>query len=108
MAICRKDVDARRFRDVTEPEPEGSAALQSDNASGANVIRRIRMLRLAQVIEMTGLGKTKIYELQADGSFPPRVQITGHSVGWVESEVQDWLATRVALSRARSSAGLPG
>jgi len=57
--------------------------------------RPIRMLRLAQVIDMTGLGKTKIYELQAGGSFPMRVKITAHSVGWIEDEVQAWLARRV-------------
>ncbi|MGH8175257.1 MAG: helix-turn-helix transcriptional regulator [Steroidobacter sp.] len=57
--------------------------------------RRIRMLRLAQVREMTGLGKTKIYELQAEGDFPMRVKITEHSVAWIEDEVQAWLARRV-------------
>jgi prophage regulatory protein len=56
------------------------------------------MLRLAQVMDMTGLGKTKIYDLQAAGNFPMRVQITAHSVGWIEEEVQTWLARRVAAS----------
>ena len=60
--------------------------------------RPIRMLRLAQVIDMTGLGKTKIYELQAEGSFPMRVKITAHSVGWIEDEVQAWLTRRVQIS----------
>ena len=58
----------------------------------------IRMLRLAQVIDLTGLGKTKIYELQGEGRFPMRVKITAHAVGWVEDEVQAWLAQRVAAS----------
>jgi prophage regulatory protein len=61
----------------------------------------IRILRLSQVIEATGLGKTKIYELQAAGQFPMRVQVTEHAVGWIEEEVQAWLALRVA---ARSGA----
>jgi prophage regulatory protein len=56
----------------------------------------IRILRLARVIESTGLGKTKIYELQAAGHFPMRVQITTHAVGWVEEEIQNWLAHRIA------------
>jgi prophage regulatory protein len=56
----------------------------------------IRILRLSQVLDVTGLGKTKIYELQAAGHFPMRVQITDHSVGWIEHEVQSWLAQRVA------------
>ncbi|HJS89758.1 MAG TPA: AlpA family transcriptional regulator [Steroidobacteraceae bacterium] len=58
----------------------------------------IRLLRLAQVMEMTGLRKTKIYELHAEGAFPRRVKITAHSVGWVEAEVQAWLAQRIESS----------
>jgi prophage regulatory protein len=50
------------------------------------------------VIEVTGLRKTTIYELQAKGRFPRRVKITAHSVGWVEADVQAWLAQRVELS----------
>ena len=57
--------------------------------------RRIRMLRLTQVRAMTGLGKTKIYELQAQGDFPMRIRLTGHSVAWIEEEVQAWLDRRV-------------
>ena len=49
---------------------------------------------------MTGLGKTKIYELQSEGTFPMRVQITAHSVGWVEAEVQAWLLGRIEASTA--------
>ncbi len=63
--------------------------------------KAIRILRLAQVLDVTGLGKTKIYELQSAGNFPMRVQMTSHCVGWIEHEVQAWLAQRVA---ARSDA----
>ena len=55
----------------------------------------IRMLRLPQVQAITGLGKTKIYELQAEGAFPMRVKLTAQSVAWVESDVQAWLAARI-------------
>jgi prophage regulatory protein len=66
--------------------------------------RPIRMLRLAQVIDVTGLGKTKIYELQAEGSFPMRVKITAHSVAWIEEEVQAWLIARVQERAALTTA----
>lgn len=62
----------------------------------------IRMLRLRQVCEVTGLGKTMIYELQAQDDFPKRVHLTACSVGWVESEVQAWLARRISASRRDS------
>lgn len=55
----------------------------------------MRMLRLPEVMQMTGLRKTKIYELQSQGDFPMRVKITSHSVGWIEEDVQAWLAMRV-------------
>jgi prophage regulatory protein len=63
----------------------------------------IRMLRLAQVLDTTGLGKTKIYELQSKGEFPMRVKITSHTVGWVEEEVQAWLVSRVSVDCASPS-----
>lgn len=46
---------------------------------------------------------TKIYETQALGSFPMRIQITGHSVAWIEEEVQAWLSRRVAASTLLSA-----
>ena len=78
-----------RFTD--HPEGPGPIASRAVPAAGL-----IRMLRLAQVINMTGLGKTKLYELQSEGDFPMRVHITPHTVGWIEHEVQMWLANRAA------------
>lgn len=69
-----------------------------EEARRAPYTRPIRLLRLPQVLELTGLGKTTIYGLQADGDFPASVKITTHLVGWVEEEVQVWLARRVAAS----------
>jgi len=51
-------------------------------------------------MEMTGLRRTKIYMLQAEGDFPMRVQITPHCVAWIETEVQAWIARRVAESNS--------
>jgi prophage regulatory protein len=64
---------------------------------------RIRILRLAQVLDVTRLAKTKIYELQSEGGFPMRVQITAHWVGWIEEDVQAWLAKRVPSVRPCSA-----
>ena len=55
---------------------------------------------LQQVIDRIGLWKTKLYELQKNGLFPMRIKITAHAVGWAEEEVDDWIARRVAASRA--------
>jgi prophage regulatory protein len=76
------------------------ATLTANRMLNAAALRQssVRMLRLAQVKDITGLGKTKIYELQGAGAFPMRVKITGRSVAWIEDEVQAWLATRIQAS----------
>jgi prophage regulatory protein len=59
----------------------------------------IRMLRIDQVIAVTGLRKTRVYVLQAQGDFPLRVQLSPRRVGWVEAEVRAWLAARIASNK---------
>jgi prophage regulatory protein len=58
-----------------------------------------RALRLRQVSQLTGLGRSMIYQMQAEGRFPQRIKLGERAVGWLESEVRDWLATRIDVSR---------
>ncbi|MEJ0039289.1 MAG: AlpA family transcriptional regulator [Gammaproteobacteria bacterium] len=60
-----------------------------------------RILRLPQVCAMTGLGRSMIYQMEAERRFPPRVNIGVRAVGWVESEVQEWLRRRIESRRAQ-------
>jgi prophage regulatory protein len=89
MSTCKAKTDVRRPAHSEPARAQGACETTPRSAP-------IRILRLAQVIDMTGLGKTKIYELQAQGRFPMSVRITTHSVGWVEQEVQEWLTGRLA------------
>jgi prophage regulatory protein len=54
----------------------------------------LRFIRLSEAMRITGLRKTTMYQLQANGEFPQRVQITAHCVGWIESEIQQWISER--------------
>lgn len=74
----------------------------------ARLTSAIRILRLTQVIQITGLQKTVIYALQATGEFPMRIRLTPRSVGWVEEEVQLWLAQRIAVSRSARPTNVHG
>jgi prophage regulatory protein len=60
----------------------------------------LQILRLPQVCKVTGLGRSMIYQLEAQQKFPHRVRIGVRAVGWVESEVQSWLAIRIERNRA--------
>jgi len=61
--------------------------------------KAVQILRLPQVCKVTGLGRSMIYQLESTRRFPCRVRISARAVGWVESEVQSWLADRVDRHR---------
>jgi prophage regulatory protein len=50
-----------------------------------------RILRLPEVMRLTSLSKTTIWELEKAGNFPQRRQLTGKAVGWKESEIVAWI-----------------
>ena len=60
----------------------------------------LQILRLPQVCKVTGLSRSMIYQLEAERRFPRRVRIGLRAVGWVESEVQVWLASHIQRNRA--------
>jgi len=57
------------------------------------------ILRLPTVKARTGLSRSTIYLRIAEGSFPAPVSLGGRAVGWIEAEVNDWLAKRIEASR---------
>ncbi|MFN7887256.1 MAG: helix-turn-helix transcriptional regulator, partial [Betaproteobacteria bacterium] len=57
------------------------------------------LLRRPQVEQRTGLSRSSLYEYITDGRFPPPVPLGPRAVGWLESEVSDWINARVKLAR---------
>lgn len=59
-----------------------------------------RVLRRREVERITGLGRTQIYSLMAEGQFPRCFPLgpegKSRSVGWLESEIQEWIEARAA------------
>ena len=53
------------------------------------------ILRLPEVRQMTGLSRSSIYALQVTQAFPHSVKLSERAVGWLESEVRNWLQQRV-------------
>jgi prophage regulatory protein len=55
-----------------------------------------RLLRLAQVKDIVALGKTMIYRLIGEKSFPQPLKPGGNAARWSEAEIFHWLAEQVA------------
>ena len=56
----------------------------------------MRILSKRQVKELVLYSPQHIARLEKAGLFPKRVQLGPNRVGWVESEVLDWLKQRLA------------
>lgn len=58
----------------------------------------MNILRLPQVKEKTGLRSTSgVYQAMDEKGFPRPIPLGDKAVGWVEAEVERWLAERVAM-----------
>lgn len=58
-----------------------------------------RFLRLPEVCRLTALSRSQIYRLEASSQFPRRVKLGQAASAWIESEVLQWCADRIAASR---------
>ncbi len=56
----------------------------------------MKILRLPEVRDRVGKSKASIYRDEAVGRFPKRIVLGANSVGWLESEVDEWIEARAA------------
>ena len=55
-----------------------------------------RLIRLSEVQSRVGLGRSTIYRWMSDNRFPKPYQLGGHAVAWLEQEIDEWIAQRIA------------
>ncbi len=59
----------------------------------------LQILRRREVQAQTGLSRSTIYERIREKTFPLPISLGAKSVGWIKSEIDQWIADRVKLSR---------
>jgi prophage regulatory protein len=57
------------------------------------------ILRLRHVVARTGLSRSTIYERIQAGEFPAQVSLGARAVGWLEADIDAWIAAQVKRSR---------
>ena len=55
----------------------------------------MKIIRLKAVIDATGLGRSTVYKYVGEGTFPKPIPLGERCVGWLESEVHDWILARI-------------
>lgn len=63
----------------------------------AESLRPSRLLRMSAVSARVGLSRSAIYVMIKAGTFPKPVPLNDKSVGWLEAEVEEWIASRIAV-----------
>lgn len=56
------------------------------------------ILRLPAVKSRTGLSRSTIYLRITKGTFPTPISLGDRAVGWLESEINDWITSHIKAS----------
>jgi prophage regulatory protein len=66
----------------------------------------VRIIRLAQVSAKLDMSEAKVFDMIAKGIFPRPFQIVpgGRAVGWLESDVDQWIISRREKSLVEGAA----
>jgi prophage regulatory protein len=57
------------------------------------------ILRLRDVQKQTSLSRSSIYLYMAKGQFPKQIKLGERMVGWIESDIQQWISDREQEAR---------
>ena len=63
------------------------------------------LLRLRKVLELTGLGRSTVYRMMSERSFPSPVRLNRRAVGWKSADVEQWTLSRPPISEPHGITG---
>lgn len=52
------------------------------------------ILRLPEVLKTTGLSRTTVWRMVKAGTFPPPVKLSNRAIGWLRSDIEEWVRNR--------------
>jgi prophage regulatory protein len=56
------------------------------------------LLRLRKVLELTGLGRSTVYRMMSERTFPSPVKLGRRAVAWKSADVEQWTLSRPPIS----------
>ena len=71
---------------------------QADSKLSAAEVHPALFVRMAAVVRMTGLGRSRICRLMAEDKFPSPVRLARRAVAWRRIDLDQWSAGRPTVS----------
>lgn len=81
---------------TTLPAPIAQPIVANDRGPARTTAPNV-ILRLPAVRHRTGLSRATIYRKMNAGDFPKARQLSTQCVGWLEAEIDNWIAERMAV-----------
>ena len=66
-----------------------------------------RLLRLPAVCTRVGLGRSTVWRMMKDGTFPKPRRLSTHAVAWLEADVNEWVRARAVIGEPEQSSPRP-
>lgn len=67
-----------------------------------------RLIRLPEVMAMTGLSRSSIYERKSRGYFPQSISIGARAVAWESTQIEQWINETIKASESKVKADQDG
>lgn len=58
------------------------------------------ILKINEVVQKCNLSRATIYKKIKEGTFPKQIKLSERSSGWLESEVDEWIQSRIKAREA--------
>lgn len=65
------------------------------NPNHLNTEQPNRLMRLKEVMHISGLSRASIYSFMEDGTFPQSVSLGARAIGWRYQDLQDWIQEKI-------------
>lgn len=70
--------------------------MQEEGTGKMADLSNLTILRRREVESIIKLSRSTIYNLMAKGEFPKPIKLGVRAVGWLESDISDWLNQRAS------------
>ena len=112
-----KGLDFHRLEAGPEPSYDGFLTLRKEPTTLNRKTEKLslrppvypqRILRPNEVVEMLGVSRTTLWRWERSGNLPPKLVLGPHSIGWLESDLAEWIAARKQAEPETEPAPSPG
>ena len=64
--------------------------------------RMTTVIRFPQLIKLIGLARSTVYVRIAEGTFPKPIKLGVRAIGWLESDIEEWIQSQVDESQSEN------